>query len=179
VQPYSERRAILEQLDIENERVKLVATFEDGEALFAAVCERGLEGVVAKRDRDPSSSVTFRGLPQAWRMRGRRGGSSGRSCSSSGISWPHRPGERTWVKTKNRATVRFAEERQSVRRRLKSAAGFPRRRCLCWRYSRGDTTSGGFKRPPVSRRRSRQRTSFGRLEEHRTGRRISSLAWVY
>lgn len=40
VQPYSERRAILEQLDIENERVKLVATFEDGEALFAAVCER-------------------------------------------------------------------------------------------------------------------------------------------
>ena len=33
--------------------MRLVATFEDGEALFAAVCERGLEGAVAKRDRDP------------------------------------------------------------------------------------------------------------------------------
>lgn len=53
MQPYSERRAILEQLDLENQRVKLVAAFEHGEALFAAVCERGLEGVVAKRGRDP------------------------------------------------------------------------------------------------------------------------------
>jgi len=26
---------------------------EDGEALFAAVCERGFQGVVAKRERDP------------------------------------------------------------------------------------------------------------------------------
>jgi ATP-dependent DNA ligase len=54
--------------------VRLVATFEDGEALFAAVCERGLEGVVAKRERD---------------------------------RYP--PRERVWVKTKNRATARFAE----------------------------------------------------------------------
>jgi bifunctional non-homologous end joining protein LigD len=52
-QPYSERRALLEELVAENERVRLVATFEDGEALFAAVCERGLEGVVAKRLCDP------------------------------------------------------------------------------------------------------------------------------
>jgi len=51
--PYSERRALLEQLDVEGPRVRLVATFEDGEALSAAVCERGLEGVVAKRDHDP------------------------------------------------------------------------------------------------------------------------------
>jgi ATP-dependent DNA ligase len=29
-----------------------VATFDDGQALFHAVCERGLEGVVAKRERD-------------------------------------------------------------------------------------------------------------------------------
>ena len=70
--PYAERRALLEELELENQRVKLVATFEDGEALFAAVCERGLEGVVAKRLRDP-----------------------------------YRPGERQWVKTKNRATARF------------------------------------------------------------------------
>src|SRR5215218_4488876 len=75
-QPYSERRALLEALDLEGPRVRLVATFEDGEALFAAVCERGLEGVVAKRERDR-----------------------------------YRPGERQWVKTKNRATPRFAEER--------------------------------------------------------------------
>ena len=51
--PYAERRALLEELDLENQRVRLVATFEDGEALFAAVCARGLEGVVAKRLRDP------------------------------------------------------------------------------------------------------------------------------
>ena len=80
--PYSERRAILEELDVENQRVRLVATFEDGEALFAAVCERGLEGVIAKRGRDT-----------------------------------YRPGERAWAKTKNRATARFAEERDGVGRR--------------------------------------------------------------
>jgi bifunctional non-homologous end joining protein LigD len=79
--PYSERRELLEELELENERVRLVATFEDGEALFAAVCERGLEGVVAKRERDP-----------------------------------YRPGERQWVKTKNRTTVRFAEERDRSQR---------------------------------------------------------------
>ena len=82
MQPYSERRALLEQLELETERVRLVAPFEDGEALFAAVCERGLEGVVAKRERDP-----------------------------------YRPGERVWVKTKNRATARFAEERNGLGRR--------------------------------------------------------------
>jgi bifunctional non-homologous end joining protein LigD len=81
MQPYSERRALLEELDLENQRVKLVATFEDGEALFAAVCDRGLEGVVAKRERDP-----------------------------------YRPVDRSWVKTKNRATARFAEERDGVGR---------------------------------------------------------------
>jgi bifunctional non-homologous end joining protein LigD len=80
--PYSERRAILEEIELENHQVKIVATFEDGEALFAAVCTRGLEGIMAKRDRDP-----------------------------------YRPGERAWVKTKNRATARFAEERERVGRR--------------------------------------------------------------
>src|SRR4051812_7195010 len=81
---YAERRALLEQLDVEGPRVRLVATFEDGEALFAAVCERGLEGVVAKRLCDP-----------------------------------YRSGERGWGKTKNRATARFAEERnRSARHRF-------------------------------------------------------------
>ena len=92
MQPYSERRAILEQLDLKNWRVKLVATFEDGDALFAAVCERGLEGVVAKRDRDP-----------------------------------YRPGDRVWVKSKNRATARFAEEREGVGRRVKASAKLAKR----------------------------------------------------
>lgn len=85
MQPYSERRALLEELVDENERVRLVATFEDGEGLFAAVCERGLEGVVAKRLRET-----------------------------------YRPGERVWVKTKNRATARFAEEREGARRSARS-----------------------------------------------------------
>jgi bifunctional non-homologous end joining protein LigD len=75
-QPYSERRMLLEALDVECPGVQLVATFEDGLALFDVICERGLEGVVAKRLRDP-----------------------------------YRPGERLWVKTKNRETSRFAEER--------------------------------------------------------------------
>ena len=66
--------------------MRLVATFEDGEALYRVVCERGLEGVVAKRERDP-----------------------------------YRPGERGWVKTKNRATARFAEERDGLGRRLRRA----------------------------------------------------------
>jgi bifunctional non-homologous end joining protein LigD len=47
MQPFAERRAVLEALELESERVRLVATFEDGAALFAAVCRRGLEGVVA------------------------------------------------------------------------------------------------------------------------------------
>ena len=92
MQPYTERRALLEELDLENDRVRLVATFEDGEALFAAVCERGLEGVVAKRDRDP-----------------------------------YRPGDRVWVKSKNRATARFAEEREGVGRRVKASAKLAKR----------------------------------------------------
>ena len=62
--------------------------FEDGEALFAAVCERGLEGVGAKRLHDP-----------------------------------YRPGERQWVKTKNRATARFAEERTRSERHRSALRG--------------------------------------------------------
>src|SRR5215208_6587036 len=81
-QPYSERRVLLEELDLEGQHVRLVATFEDGEALYDAVCERGLEGIIAKRERDP-----------------------------------YRPGERQWVKVKNRGTARFAEERDGVGRR--------------------------------------------------------------
>jgi bifunctional non-homologous end joining protein LigD len=50
--PYVERRALLEELELEKPGVQLVPTYDDGLALFRAVCERGLEGVVAKRQRD-------------------------------------------------------------------------------------------------------------------------------
>ena len=90
MQAYSERRAILEELELENHDVKIVASFEDGPTLFRAVCARGLEGVVAKRDSDP-----------------------------------YRPGDRSWVKTKNRATARFAEERDGDGRRARRAAISP------------------------------------------------------
>jgi bifunctional non-homologous end joining protein LigD len=74
-QPYVERRALLEALQVEGPHVQLVATLEDGRAPFDVVCERGLEGVVGKR-----------------------------------LSDPYRPGERLWLKAKNRTTRRFAEE---------------------------------------------------------------------
>jgi bifunctional non-homologous end joining protein LigD len=69
------RRAILEALELDAPGVRVVDTFEDGAALCEAVCEHDLEGVVAKRERDA-----------------------------------YRPGERAWVKMKNRSTTRFAEE---------------------------------------------------------------------
>lgn len=47
--PYSERRAILESLKLNGTYWTTPATFDDGEALFAAVQEQELEGVVAKR----------------------------------------------------------------------------------------------------------------------------------
>jgi bifunctional non-homologous end joining protein LigD len=51
-QPYTQRRALLETLDLEQEGVQLVATFEDGAALFDAIGRLELGGVVAKRERD-------------------------------------------------------------------------------------------------------------------------------
>jgi bifunctional non-homologous end joining protein LigD len=85
-QPYRKRRELLEALEVEGAHTRLVATFEDGEALFRVVCDRGLEGVVAKRGRDP-----------------------------------YRPGSRGWIKSKNRATPRYAEELVGVIRRLSDA----------------------------------------------------------
>jgi ATP-dependent DNA ligase len=55
--------------------------FDDGHALFAAVCEQGLEGVVAK----PLAST-------------------------------YRPGERGWIKVKNRAYWRFGAELERSQR---------------------------------------------------------------
>jgi len=47
--PYSERRAQLEALNLNAVYWRTPEAFEDGEALFEAVCERELEGIVAKR----------------------------------------------------------------------------------------------------------------------------------
>jgi len=46
--PYSERRRKLERLGLEGSAWATVETFEDGAALFTAVCKLGFEGVVAK-----------------------------------------------------------------------------------------------------------------------------------
>jgi hypothetical protein len=64
---YSERRAILEDLKLNGPHWRTPEAFDAGEALWEAVCEPELEGVVAKKR-------------------------SGRYV----------PGERGWIKTKNR-----------------------------------------------------------------------------
>jgi bifunctional non-homologous end joining protein LigD len=51
-QPYRERRVILESLEL-GDWVETVPAFDDGEALFETVQDFGLEGIVAKRLRDP------------------------------------------------------------------------------------------------------------------------------
>ena len=47
--PYSERRAQLEALDLNGVFWQTPERFDDGEALFEAVCAHELEGIVAKR----------------------------------------------------------------------------------------------------------------------------------
>src|SRR5919201_1981549 len=47
--PYTERRGMLEQLNLDHQRWRTPHAFDDGDALWAAVCEHELEGVVAKR----------------------------------------------------------------------------------------------------------------------------------
>ena len=47
--PYAERRERLERLGLESMYWRTPDVFDDGQALFQAVCKRGLEGIVAKR----------------------------------------------------------------------------------------------------------------------------------
>jgi bifunctional non-homologous end joining protein LigD len=49
--PYAERRARLESLRLEGSAWMTPQAFDDGDALYAAVCVRGLEGIVAKQLR--------------------------------------------------------------------------------------------------------------------------------
>jgi bifunctional non-homologous end joining protein LigD len=81
--PYARRRGLLEELKLREGPWFVPDVYDDGAALFAGVCEQGLEGVVAKR-------------------RGER----------------HRPGERRWIKTKNRDYWRYGEELESLRMSL-------------------------------------------------------------
>jgi bifunctional non-homologous end joining protein LigD len=48
-EPYRERRRQLEALNLNGPYWRTPETFDDGEALFEVVCERDLEGIVAKR----------------------------------------------------------------------------------------------------------------------------------
>jgi bifunctional non-homologous end joining protein LigD len=47
--PLSERRELLERLDLDGRHWQVPPTYEDGEELFAATLDQGLEGVVSKR----------------------------------------------------------------------------------------------------------------------------------
>jgi bifunctional non-homologous end joining protein LigD len=84
--PHHARRAVLESLALNDRHCMTPDTFEDGDALYQAVCEHGLEGVVAKR----STSA-------------------------------YRPGQRGWIKVKNRAYWRRDQEIESLRRSLERA----------------------------------------------------------
>jgi bifunctional non-homologous end joining protein LigD len=49
VLPYSERRALLEELDLVGPAWHTPNAFDDAEALYEVVCAQGLEGVRASR----------------------------------------------------------------------------------------------------------------------------------
>jgi bifunctional non-homologous end joining protein LigD len=78
-EPHVERRKLLEALRLNGPHWRTPEAFDDGEALWEAVCEHELEGVVAKRR-------------------------AGR----------YTPGERGWIKTKNRAYWRYEMEREGA-----------------------------------------------------------------
>ena len=75
--PYGERRRILEEMGLDGAQWRTPETFDDGAALWHAIREHDLEGVVAKKRT---------------------------SC--------YRPGERGWVKVKNRAYWRWELEQR-------------------------------------------------------------------
>jgi bifunctional non-homologous end joining protein LigD len=51
--PYSRRRALADDLELGTGPWFVPDAFADGNALFAAACEHGLEGVIAKRRSAP------------------------------------------------------------------------------------------------------------------------------
>jgi bifunctional non-homologous end joining protein LigD len=78
VLPYSERRELLEELDLIGPAWHTPSVFDDGEALYEVVCAQGLEGFVAKR-LSSRYSVGERGWvkrknPAYWRLEDEREG---------------------------------------------------------------------------------------------------------
>jgi bifunctional non-homologous end joining protein LigD len=59
--PHHARLAVLESLALNDGHCMSPDTFDDGHALYQAVCEHGLEGVVAKR-----SASTYRPGQRGW-----------------------------------------------------------------------------------------------------------------
>lgn len=59
--PYSERRAALESAKLDGSAWTTSETFDDGPALFTAVCRLGFEGVVAK-----NHASTYRPGERGW-----------------------------------------------------------------------------------------------------------------
>lgn len=52
-EPYYQRRSILDGLQVDGPQWKTAERFEDGDALWEAVCEHELEGVIAKKLKEP------------------------------------------------------------------------------------------------------------------------------
>jgi bifunctional non-homologous end joining protein LigD len=46
---WEKRRSVLDELQVAGPNAAVADVFDDGPILFAAVCEHGLEGIVAKR----------------------------------------------------------------------------------------------------------------------------------
>jgi ATP dependent DNA ligase domain len=80
VLPYAERRALLEELELVGPAWHTPCAFDDGEALYEAVCAQGLEGVVVKR-----LSSAYRPDGRGWvKTRTRRTGGSRTSARRGG-----------------------------------------------------------------------------------------------
>jgi bifunctional non-homologous end joining protein LigD len=62
--PLNERRALLEELDLADTRWQVPQVYDDGQMLFDATLQQGLEGVVSKR---LSSRYTFDSRSPHWR----------------------------------------------------------------------------------------------------------------
>lgn len=80
--PWAERRALLDELGLERTCVRLSDVFDDGHALFDAVVQHGLEGVVAKK-RNGIYRPGYRGWTKS-RTRATGGASTrSRRCSAA------------------------------------------------------------------------------------------------
>jgi hypothetical protein len=86
--PYVERDALLEEivLDAPPALVEVVGSFEDGPALWDVIVGRGMEGVVAKREREPCPPGARLWVKIMAVFPQERGKASWRSCWAFGSS---------------------------------------------------------------------------------------------